>query len=107
MRMTTKALMLVLLLAPFSQGALGRVYMCVDPETGATSFTDKACAESSPGEEVRVNTTNYESGRRTASTSRGPKVWNSHRDSRKTGREYNDERRRMYQEKASAAVSGG
>ena len=107
MRMTTMAVMLALLLAPISQGALARVYMCVDPETGATSFTDKACEKSTSGEEVRVNATNYDSGRRTASSSSGPKVWNSHRDTRKTGRDYNDERRRMYQEKATATVSGG
>ena len=102
-----KKLLILLLLLPLSQVATARVYMCVDPETGVTSFTDKACEKSASGEEVRVNATNYDSGRRTASTSRGPKVWNSHRDTRKTGRDYNDERRRMYQEKATATVSGG
>ena len=102
-----KKLLLILILLPLSQAASARVYMCTDPVTGATSFTDKACEEATSGEEVRVNGANYSSGRSTRPNSRGPKVWNSHRDERKTGRDYNDERRRLYQEKATASISGG
>jgi hypothetical protein len=98
---------LALLLLPLSQAATARVYMCVDPQTGATSFTDKACNTTAAREEVKVNSANYSSGRNTRNGPGGPKVWNSHRDERKTGRDYNDERRRLYREKASASVSGG
>ena len=102
-----KTLLLILLLLPLSQAASARVYMCVDPQTGATSFTDKACQTATPGEEVRVDSANYSSGRATRSGARGPKVWNSNRDERKDGRDYNDERRRLYENKAAASISGG
>jgi hypothetical protein len=105
--MKTRTLLLLLLLLPLSQGAVARVYMCVDPQTGTTSFTDKACEMATSGEEVKVNGANYSSGRSARPSSRGPKVWNSHRDERKTGRDYNDERRRLYQEKATTSIAGG
>ena len=107
MRMNSLALVLAVLLLPLSQATSARVYMCVDPQTGATSFTDRACDKVSTGEEVKVNDTNYASGRQSASGSGNQKVWNSHRDERKSGRDYNDERRRLYQQKASASVNGG
>mgnify|MGYP001819013936 CR=1 FL=1 len=94
----------LLLLVPLSQVAVARVYMCVDPQTGNTSFTDKACTKSSAGEEVRVDGANYSSGRQNQAGATGPKVWNSHRDERKTGRDYNDQRRRLYHEKPSASA---
>ena len=100
-------LLLLVLLVQLSQVASARVYMCVDPQTGATSFTDRACSKSTAGEEVRVDEANYASGRDTRTAQDGPKVWNSHRDARKTGRDYNDDRRRLYRDKASASVSGG
>ena len=65
-------LLLVLMLP---QAAAARVYMCVDPQTGKTSFTDKACAETSTGEEVRVNGANYSSGRKNAPAANGPHFW--------------------------------
>ncbi len=104
--MNMKNILLILLLIPLSQAASARVYMCVDPQTGATSFTDKACQKATPGEEVRVDSANSSSGRAGRSGPGGPKVWNSNRDQRKTGRDFNDERRRLYGEKATAAVSG-
>jgi hypothetical protein len=100
-------LLLLVLLVPLSQMALARVYMCVDPQTGATSFTDRACSKSKAGEEVRVDEANYASGRSARPGPNEPKVWNSHRDARKTGRDYNDDRRRLYRDEASASVSGG
>jgi len=87
-----KKLVLLLLLLPLSQVALARVYMCVDPQTGKTSFTDKACEKTAAREEVRVDEVPVS----------GPKVWNSHRDTRKDGRDYNDERRSLYQNKIGA-----
>ena len=90
-----KRLILLLLLLPLSQLALARVYMCVDQQTGKTSFTDKACAETASVEQVQV---------REANTGKSPKVWNSHRDKRKSGRDYNDQRRELYQNKASASA---
>jgi uncharacterized protein (DUF488 family) len=89
-----KKLVLLLLLLPLSQAALARVYMCVDPQTGKTSFTDRACEKTAAREEVRVDD----------APAAGPKVWNSHRDMRKDGRDYNDERRSLYENKASAGA---
>jgi hypothetical protein len=100
-----KKLLILLLLLPLSQVATARVYMCVDPETGVTSFTDKACVKSTTGEEVRVDAANYESGRSAGRGASGPKVWNSHRDQRKTGRDYNDERRSLSENKTSATAT--
>ena len=58
--MTLAALLLVL-----PQLASARVYMCVDQVTGETSFTDKACTTAGDArEEVRVDRTNLDSGKR-------------------------------------------
>jgi hypothetical protein len=96
----TKALLLVLLFVP--QLAVARMYMCVDPATGATSFTDKACETKTSREEVRVGSTNLDSGsgsgRKTSS-----KTWNSQREGRKTGVDVNNQRRELYENKASAS----
>lgn len=89
----TKPLLLsLLILLPLPHSAQAGVFMCVDPKTGKTSFTDKACEKTASREEVRVND----------DPASGPRVWNSHRDTRKDGRDYNDERRSLYQEKAIA-----
>ena len=88
-----KIALMVLLLLP--QLATAGVYMCVDPVTGKTSFTDKACPTKAAGEEVRVHVANPGSGGR---GSRGgiSKAWDSQRDSRKSGLDYNSDRRRLY-----------
>ena len=95
-----KILLMVLLLAP--QLAAAKVFMCVDPATGKTSFTDRACEKAAAREEVRVDPTNLDSGSRTA---RGgsAKTWNSQRDSRKTGSDYNAKRRDPYQNNPTAS----
>ena len=71
-----------------SNVAAGKVYMCLDPVTGESSFTDKACATRSVREEVRVEPTNLDSGHRYAKKA-ARKTWTSERDTRKTGLEYN------------------
>lgn len=96
-----KGVLLLLLLLP--QMAAAGVYMCVDPETGKTSFTDKACAKATAREEVRVGATNLDSGSRTRRGS-GSKTWNSQRDTRKSGIDYNDQRRSLYENRASASA---
>ena len=94
-----KALLLVLLILPQVAGA--RVFMCVDEATGKASFTDKGCDTAGSREEVRVKPTNLESGQR--SSRAGPAgVWNSDRDTRKTGIQYNAQRREMYENRATA-----
>ena len=97
-----KVLLLVLLLLP--QVAAARVYMCVDPATGTKSFTDHGCQASSSREEVRIQATNANSGSRTA-RSNSVKTWVSDRDTRKTGREYSAERRRLIENNATASAS--
>ena len=95
-----RGLLLVLLLLP--QLASAKVFMCVDPATGKKTFSDKGCQTSATREEVRIQTTNVESGRRTA----GPadtKTWVSDRDTRKTGRDYFAEKRDLVRSQATAS----
>ena len=98
-----RQLIIATLLILVSQLATARVYMCVDPETGKTSFTDKACETStSVGEEVRVDATNLDSGSRYRHTG-ARKTWSSERETRKSGLDYNNERRELYDRKATAS----
>jgi hypothetical protein len=98
-----KKLTLVALLLLVPQLAAARVYMCVDHGTGKTSFTDRACDTASVREEVRVPTSNLSSGQRYAEPSK-PKTWRSQADTRKTGTDYNAERRSLYENKATAGT---
>jgi hypothetical protein len=99
--MDIKILLLVLLLIP--QLASAKVYMCVDPATGKTSFTDKACAKAASREEVRVEATNLDSGSR-AGRGGAAKTWTSDRETRKTGIDYNAQRRGIYDNNATAST---
>jgi hypothetical protein len=97
-----RVLLLVLLLLP--QLAAAGVYMCKDPATGKTTFSDKGCASAVPHEEIRLQSTNVDSGRRTA----GPverKAWVSDRDTRKTGRDYFAEKRQLLENKATTSAA--
>jgi Domain of unknown function (DUF4124) len=86
------------------QIAVAKVYMCVDPSTGKTSFTDKACDVQATKEEVRVDAANLDSGSRyKKGAKRGH--WNSDRDERKTGLDYNAERRALYGTRATASTN--
>lgn len=85
------------------QLASGAVYMCVDQATGKTSFTDKACAVTDAREEVKIDATNFDSGRKSKTSAR-EKTWRSEEDTRKSGREYNASRRNLYDNSATAAA---
>jgi hypothetical protein len=52
-----RALILTALLLPQIAGA--EIFMCVDPDTGKKTFTDKACTEHMPGTEVLVKPNNF------------------------------------------------
>jgi hypothetical protein len=75
--------------------------MCVDHDTGETSFTDKACETASAREEVRVQPSNLDSGSRYGAQAK-PKTWRSEADTRKTGLDYNADRRSAYEAKTTA-----
>jgi hypothetical protein len=77
--------------------------MCVDQATGETSFTDKACQSASVREEVRVHAANLDSGKSSAKAAK-PTTWRSEMDTRKTGVDYNAERRSLYENKATASA---
>ena len=94
-------LLAALLLVP--QIASARVYMCVNPNTGDTSFTDKACDTTALREEVRVEPANLDSGGRDSAEAT-PKTWRSEEDTRKTGLDYNAERRGIYENRATAST---
>ncbi|MCB1841346.1 MAG: DUF4124 domain-containing protein [Halioglobus sp.] len=94
-----KIIVMTLLLLP--QLALAKVYMCVDAATGKTSFTDRACDEATVVEEVRVDPVNLESGERYKKAPR-QKTWNSERDARKSGQDYNAQHRALYENNATA-----
>ena len=98
-----RVLLLVLLLLP--QLGSARVFMCVDEATGKKTFSDKGCQTSFTQEEVRIQATNVDSGRRTADPA-ARKAWVSDRDTRKTGRDYFAEKRdAMYDRAATASAS--
>ena len=89
-----RALLILLLLVP--QLASAKVYMCVDEITGKKSFTDRGCQTTASREEVKVPPANVNSGSREAvSTSTRESAWASDRDTRKTGRDYNADKRRV------------
>lgn len=96
-----RAIVLLFLLVPALASA--EVYMCVDPVTGKTSFTDRACTTDGVGigEEVKVGPANLSSGQRQVTKAGPEKLWNSDRDLRKTGRDYNAERRLQHHEASS------
>lgn len=94
-----RVLAIILLLIP--QLAMAKVYMCVDAATGATSFTDTACNRAANVEEVRVDPTNLDSGERYKKAPR-EKTWNSEREVRKSGKDYNAEHRSLYDNSATA-----
>jgi hypothetical protein len=98
-----KKLTLLALLLLVPQLAAARVYMCVNQETGEASFTDRACEASSTREEVRVEASNLDSGKRYTAPAK-PKTWRSQADTRKTGIDYNTERRSLYANKATAGT---
>ena len=52
----------LLLLLSFSTGSAAQVFKCVDQATGKTSFTDKACPDSKPGDYVPVGNANSDAG---------------------------------------------
>ncbi len=96
-------LMLLVMLVLVPQFAAAKVYMCVDQETGEASFTDRACETSSVREEVRVQASNLGSGKRYVAPAKA-KTWRSQADGRKTGIDYNAERRSVYANKATAGT---
>ena len=93
-------LIVMALLMCVSQLSSARVYMCVD-QAGEAYFTDKGCATTDTREEVRVNPANLDSGKRYAKAGKH-KSWNSERDERKTGLDYNEQRRAL----ASGGLAG-
>ena len=105
--MKIKPLLAATLLLPLLSGpnlVQAKVYMCVDPATGKTSFTDQACESKTTGENVRVQVANPGSHKRTTSQSgrKINKAWESQRDTSLSGRDYNDKRR---SEQARTVVS--
>ncbi|MEE4145804.1 MAG: DUF4124 domain-containing protein [Halieaceae bacterium] len=98
-----RVLLLALLLLP--QMAAAGVYMCKDPTTGKTTFSDKGCATAAVTEEIRIQSNNVDSGRRTADPV-ARKAWISDRDTRKTGRDYFAEKRELLANRATASASG-
>ena len=101
--------MLALLL--MASPASAKVYMCIDPDTGRKSFTDKACdTPSAYSEEVRVDRANLQSGKTYSTNTKkrripAEKAWTSQRDTRKSGRELNAQKRSAYSTDATAQVN--
>ncbi|MFV8817017.1 DUF4124 domain-containing protein [Haliea sp. E17] len=69
------------------------VFICVDPQTGKKTFTDKACPDAAPGEKVRVDPVNFNRG----ATARQTGTWNSDRDTSKDGSDYASANQRRLQ----------
>jgi hypothetical protein len=92
---------LVLMLVLLPQMATAAVYMCKDPVSGKTTFSDKGCATSATREEIRIQDTNLDSGRRTTGAA-DRKAWVSDRDTRKTGRDHFAAKRDLLGNRATA-----
>jgi hypothetical protein len=95
-----RILLVILFLLP--QVSAAGVFLCVDPQTGRKTFTDRACEETASSEQVRIRSTNTTSGARTA---RGGEkgTWNSDRDESRSGREYREGER---VQKGTASADG-
>ena len=78
-------LLLLFFLAP--QLSLAGVYMCVDPQTGKKTFTDRACEQRTAGEEVRVEPVNFGGAAYRAPASEHKQAWRSQQAVAKSGRE--------------------
>ena len=90
--------MMVVIMLPLPVRA--DLYMCVDPETGATSFTDIACKGAASPQEIKVNAINPGGTRQASHPRTRDKTWRSQLDARKTGTDFNSERRASYQGKS-------
>lgn len=99
--MKLKLLGAVLVALP--QLATAGVFMCVDPVSGKTSFTDKACATTDAREEIRIDATNVSSGNKSRGAPR-EKTWRSEAETRKSGRDHNASRRNLYDNSATAST---
>ncbi len=100
-----KQLMVMLIMVILPLAVRADMYMCVDPETGATSFTDKACEEAASQEEIKVNAINPGGARQASQPRTRNKAWRSQVDARKTGTDFNSQRRAMYRGKALTAAN--
>lgn len=95
--------MMVVIMLPLPVRA--DLYMCVDSETGATSFTDKACEEAASQEEIKVNAINPGGAGQASQSRTRNKAWRSQVDARKTGTDFNSQRRAMYRGKSLTAAN--
>lgn len=98
-----RRVLVVVLLLLLPQLASARMYMCVDEATGNATFTDKGCETSGTREEIRVNKINPGAGEAKRQY-RGRKVWRSDAEVRKSGTDYNAERRALYEREATAST---
>ena len=78
-------LLVLSLLVP--QLAAAGVYLCVDPETGKKTFTDRACEQRTSGEGVRVDPVNFGGAAYRAPAGEHKQVWRSQQAVAKSGRE--------------------
>ena len=100
-----KQLMVMLLIAMLPLAVRADMYMCVDPQTGATSFTDKACKGAASQQEIKVNAINPGGVRQASQPRTQDKAWRSQVDARKTGTDFNSERRAIYRGKSLTAAN--
>ena len=89
MRRTALTTILLLGSLATAQPTLAGVFMCVDPDTGKKTFTDRACPTKEKGSQVKVQTTNFGDG--VANKRRKNATWTSHIDTTVSGRENFDE----------------
>ena len=97
-----RIVLLVLLCLPGFSAA--GVYMCVDPQTGKKTFTDKACKASKSGDKVDVKPHNFgDSGHRTPASPTS-KAWSSQREEQDADRtESTGHRRNIEKARATEA----
>jgi hypothetical protein len=85
------------LLAPPLSSA--EVFMCVDPDSGKKTFTDKACPTVGERKKVKVQPTNFGQGSKPA---HGQGTWSSDRDTSISGTDNLDSHSRRVEEARTA-----
>lgn len=103
MKKTVSAALLLATALMAPQLSSAEVFMCVDPDSGKKTFTDKACPTAGERKKVKVQPTNFGQGSKTAY---GQGTWSSDRDTTVSGRDnLNSHSRRVENARAAGSVN--
>ena len=103
MNKTASAALLLATSLLTAQLASAEVFMCVDPDSGKKTFTDKACPTAGERKKVKVQPTNFGQGTK---TNYGQGTWSSDRNTAVSGRDnLNSNSRRLAAAQATGSAN--